>query len=636
MNVCSWAQNNRIPHSNVFTIVTRDQGGVIPDCMRTLVSRLGSAVITPIGIQTDECLSLLSLLTIEQAALYRSARMNRFSRRQFLGTSAAVASIGAISTDATAALQDAAGPADLIITGANLLTMDPAIPSATAVAIRGSVIVAVGSDDDVLNLKGAKTRVFDGRGLTVTPGFIDSHSHPLMAGEGISANVNLRRISDVQQALASQAAKTPPGNWVLGSMYDDTKFEEGRALTRWDIDAAVPDHPVYVGHRGGHTAVVNSAALEIAAITIDTPDPVGGMYFREDGKLTGKIAEHSAMRPFREVGVWPVMDRAARQKSVLLTSRSMAAAGLTSTTDAFGQRDDFIAYQDARAAGEMHYRLSFMPGGDSEVYEGLKLARVASGFGDDMLRIGAVKFSADGSASERTMSRSTPYEGRPDDYGILTMTQEEIDAAVDDAVAHDFRIAIHANGDIAIDRVLKAYERVLQDWSGENPRFRIEHCSLVDDSLLARIRNTGVVPTPFYTYAHYHGNKWLEYGEEMMESMFAHRSFLDFDIPVAPASDFTPGPFEPMMALQSMVTRKDSQGRVWGASQRISVTDAMRICTMHGAYASFEEKIKGSLTPGKLADLVVLEKDPHEVDPDEISAIRVVRTVLGGRDTYEA
>ena len=121
-----------------------------------------------------------------------------------------------------------------------------------------------------------------------------------------------------------------------------------------------------------------------------------------------------------------------------------------------------------------------------------------------------------------------------------------------------------------------------------------------------------------------------------MESMFAHRSFLDYDIPVAPASDFTPGPFEPMMALQSMVTRKDSQGRVWGASQRISVTDAMRICTMHGAYASFEEKIKGSLTPGKLADLVVLEKDPHEVDPDEISAIRVVRTVLGGRDTYEA
>ena len=562
--------------------------------------------------------------------------MSKLSRRQFLGSSAAVASIGAISADASAAAQDAIGPADLIIKGANVLTMDPAHPSASAVAVRGQLIVAVGSDDDVLNLKGPNTEVFDGRGYTVTPGFIDSHSHPLLANEAISANVNLRRISEVQDALSAQAAKTPPGTWVLGSMYDDTKFEEGRPLTRWDIDEAVPNHPVFVRHRGGHTAVVNSAAFEAAGITVDTPDPVGGKYYREDGSLTGKIAEPTAMQPFFDTGVWPMMDRAARQRSVLLTSKNMAAAGLTSTTDAWGQDDDFVAYQDARAAGEMHYRLSFMPAGDGKVYEGMKLARIASGFGDDMLRVGAVKFAADGSASERTMSRSTPYDGRPDDYGILTMTQEEIDAAVDDAVAHDFRIAIHANGDVAIDRVLQAYERVLKDWNGENPRYRIEHCSMVNPSLLARIKETGVVPTPFYTYAHYHGNKWVEYGEDMMESMFAHRSFLDYGIPVAPASDFTPGPFEPMMAIQSMVTRKDTQGRVWGPSQRVSVTDAMRICTMHGAYASFEEGIKGSLTPGKLADLVVLEDDPHDVDADEIASIRVLRTILGGGTTFEA
>jgi predicted amidohydrolase YtcJ len=314
----------------------------------------------------------------------------------------------------------------------------------------------------------------------------------------------------------------------------------------------------------------------------------------------------------------------------------MAASGLTSTTDSWGILDDFIAYQDARAAGDMHFRLSFMPLGDSEVYEGLKLARMASGFGDDMLRIGAVKFAADGSASERTMSRSTPYAGRPDDHGILTMTQDEIDAAVDDAVAHDFRIAIHANGDVAIERVLNAYERVLRNRHGDNPRYRIEHCSMVNDSILRRIKAAGVVPTPFYTYAYYHGNKWAEYGEAMMESMFAHRSFLDYGIPVAPASDFTPGPFEPMMAIQSMVTRKDVQGRVWGPSQRISVSEAMRICTVNGAYASFEEGIKGSLSPGKLADIAILEKDPHEVDADSIVDIKVLRTILGGQTTYEA
>ena len=562
--------------------------------------------------------------------------MSGVSRRGFLATATALAAGGAWANRASAAARDATGPADLIVSGANVLTMDPGIPQATALAVRGNHILAVGNDDDVLNLKGPNTEMIDGRGSTVAPGFIDAHSHPLLAQEGISANVNLRSIAAVKDALAAQAAKTPKGHWVIGSMYDDTKFDEGRALNRWDIDDVVPGHPVMVRHRGGHTAVVNSFALDLAGVTIDTPDPVGGRFFREDGKLTGKVAEPTAFAPFEAVGTWPVLDRAARELSVELTSRNMAAAGLTSTTDSWGSLEDFIAFQDARASGRMHYRVSFMPGGGTDVYKGLKLARMRSGFGDDMLRIGAVKFAADGSASERTMSRSTPYDGRPEDYGILTMTQDEIYNAVEDAVAHDFRVGIHANGDVAIDRVLNAYERVLEGWQGENPRFRIEHCSFVNPEILQRIKAAGVVPTPFYTYAHYHGNKWAEYGEDMMESMFAHRSFLDYGIPVAPASDFTPGPFEPMMAIQSMVTRKDLQGRVWGPSQRITVTEAMRICTVHGAYASFEEDIKGSISPGKLADIVILEQDPHGVDPESISEIKVLRTILGGRTTFEA
>ena len=564
--------------------------------------------------------------------------MKNINRRRFFKTSAAVAAAGLVSGSrgVSAATRDATGPADLIVSGANLLSMDPDVHSATAMAVRGRHILAVGSDDDIENLAGPATERVDARGLTVTPGFIDAHSHPLFAQEGISANVNLRRISDVKAALAKKAAATPPGHWVRGTMYDDTKFEDGRPLNRRDIDAAVPDHPVFVLHRGGHTVVVNSKAFEMAGVTMESPDPFGGKFYREGGELTGKIAEPSAMQPFFDVGVWPILDRAARQLSVLLTSRNMAAAGLTSTTEAWGEVGDFIAFQDARAAGEMHYRVSFMPFGQSDVYKGFKLARMASGFGDDMLRIGAVKYAADGSASERTMSISMGYKDRPDDHGILTMTQEQIDTAVDDAVAHDFRVGIHANGDIAIDMVLNAYERVLKGWQGVNPRLRIEHCSLVNPALLRRIKDAGVIPAPFYTYAHYHGNKWVEYGEETMQSMFAHRSFLDYGIPVAPASDFTPGPFEPLMAIQSMVTRKDLSGRVWGANQRVSVTEAMQICTMNGAYASFEENIKGSLTPGKLADFVILEKDPHDVDPDDIVNIKILRTVLGGRTTFEA
>lgn len=268
------------------------------------------------------------------------------------------------------------------------------------------------------------------------------------------------------------------------------------------------------------------------------------------------------------------------------------------------------------------------------MFEGCKAAGIYSGFGDDMLRIGGVKFVADGSASGRTMSMSTPYEGRPDDHGILTMTQEEIHEAVEDAHRHDFQIGIHANGDLAIDMVLNAYERVLEKWPRPDARHRIEHCSLVNPDLLRRIKATGTIPLPFYTYVHYHGRKWEEYGEEKMQWMFAHKSFLDYGIPVAPASDYVPGPYEPMMAIQSMVTRKDVEGRVWGAKQMISVDDAIRICTVNGAYASFEEDVKGSITAGKLGDFVILGQDPHDADPDGIKEIPIVRTVLGGDTVY--
>ena len=560
--------------------------------------------------------------------------MSRISRRKFLGSSAALPLGLGLSAGAAAQGGALTGTASMIVTGANVLTMDSDQPTAEAIAVRGDRILAVGSNEEILHFANASTTRVDGTGMTITPGFIDSHSHPLMAEEAVGVNVNLRRIDDVKHALAGKAADTPPGHWVRGVMYDDTKFEDERPLDRNDIDDAVSGHPVYVGHRGGHTGVVNSMALDIAGVTNDTPDPEGGRYFREGGELTGKVAEH-ARQVFFDVGTWPVIDRAMRQKSATISSQNMAASGLTSTTDAYGSYEDMVAYQDARDTGELYFRVSFMPDGNGRIFEGLKLAGIRSGFGDDMLRIGAVKFAADGSASERTMYMSTPYEGT-DDHGILTMTQEQIYNAVDDAVAHGFRVGIHANGDLTIDMVLNAYERVLKNYGGPNPRYRIEHCSLINKGLLARIKAAGVIPAPFYTYAHYHGNKWVDYGEEKMESMFAHRSFLDAGIPVAPASDYTPGPYEPMMAIQSMVTRKDVRGRVWGPSQRVSVTEAMRICTVHGAYASFEENLKGTLVAGKLADFVILEKDPHDVDPDSIVDIKILRTVLGGRTVHEA
>lgn len=558
-------------------------------------------------------------------------------RRKFIGQSSLLGGAAAFAPVALLQARPNSGAvqADLIIKNARIYTMDEALPLAESVALWGNRILAVGSNDQLEPLAGPNTTIIDGTGTTVTPGFIDAHSHPDGSNEVTGADVNLRSIAEIKLAMARQAAVTPTDQWVIGNKYDDTKLNEGRPVLRHDLDAAVPNQPAIIIHRGGHTAVVNSYGLKKAGVTKDTPDPEGGHYGRKDGELTGFVAEH-AMDVIQGSGGWPEITREVRQQGVALMSRAMAASGMTSTTDSWGTAEGFRAFQDARAAGELLTRLSYMPHGTQPIYAALKQAGLRSGFGDDWIRIGAVKYGADGSASERTMRMSTPFKGRPDDYGILTMSQEEIDFAVEDAIANDFRIGIHANGDVTIDMVLKAYERALKGWQGPNPRLRLEHCSLVNPDLLERIKNTGSIPTPFYTYAHFHGNKWVDYGPEKMEWMFAHKSFLDYGIPVAPASDYTPGPFEPLMAIQSMVTRKDWQGRVWGPSQRISVSQAMKICTVNGAYASMEENIKGSITPGKLADLVMLGADPHDTAPDEIKNIRVLRTIVDGKTVYQA
>ena len=386
-------------------------------------------------------------------------------------------------------------------------------------------------------------------------------------------------------------------------------------------------------HRGGHTGVYNSVAFELAGITAETPDPNGGRFYREDGQLTGKVAER-ARGAFNGVGRREETTRETRQAGVKFISQQMTKAGLTSVHQTGGGGTALVALQDAYDADELSFRMYLFPRGG--LYGTLRDSGVRSGYGNEWIRIGGVKYGADGSASERTMRMSTPYVGRPDDYGIATMSQEEIHEAVEDAHRNDWQIGIHANGDVTIDLVLNAYERVQREWPRANTRHRIEHCTLINPDLLRRIKAVGAIPTPFYTYVYYHGDKWGEYGDEKLSRMFAHRSFLDYGIPVAPASDYMPGPYEPLMALQSMVTRTDFRGREWGPNQRVTVDEALRICTNNGAYASFEENEKGSITEGKLADFVQLGEDPYDVDPSTLKDIPIARTVVGGKTMFEA
>jgi predicted amidohydrolase YtcJ len=547
------------------------------------------------------------------------------TRREFLGTLAAF-SLFPIENEKP----------DLILHNANILSLDVSEPRAQAIAISRGRILGVGSDADILNLATLGTRKLDLGGNTVLPGFIDAHSHPAMAGlmHLRMVDCDLSSISAIQAALRERAAKTSQGQWVLGFKYDDTKTADGRPLAIGDLDSAVPDHPVQVEHRGGHTVYCNSLAFQKAGINDKTPDPPGGKIDHDpaNGKLNGRAAE-SARDLFNKV-IPLDFTRDDHREGVKLISKMLARTGITSAHEAQGTPLDLLAYQDARDSGDLLFRSYCLI--SYRYIDSMIAAGARSGLGDEWVRVGAMKLVCDGSISERTARLSVPYEGRSNDYGILVMTEDELYSYARKAHLAGWQIGTHANGDVGIDTTLRVYERLQRESPRRDPRFRLEHCTVINDDLLVRIRALGAIPTPFSTYVYYHGEKMRYYGAERLNHMFALRSFLDAGIRATQASDYPPGEFIPMMALQSEVTRTDTKGNVWGPKQRISVEEAIRVGTINGAYASYEENLKGSLEAGKLADLVVLGRDPLKENPSTLISIPVERTMAGGRWTFES
>lgn len=547
------------------------------------------------------------------------------TRREFLGSMAAV-SLFPMEEEKP----------ELILHNGNVVTVNAREPRAQALAISRGRIVAVGNDADVLHLAAVGSKKIDLGGKTVLPGFIDAHSHPAMAGvmHLRMVDCDLRSIAAIQAAMRERAAKTPAGEWVLGFKYDDTKTSDGRPLKIEDLDAAVPDHPVQIEHRGGHTVYCNSLALQKAGINDKTPDPPGGKIDHDPatGKLNGRVAESA--REFLNKVIPEKLTRDDHREGVKLISKMLAKTGITSAHEAQGTPTDLLAYQDAHEAGELLYRAYCFI--NYRYIDSMIAAGVRTGLGDDWVRVGAMKLVCDGSISERTARLSAPYEGRPNDYGILVMTEEELYSYGRKAHLAGWQIGTHSNGDVGIDTALRVYERLQKENPRRDPRFRLEHCTVVNDGLISRIKALGAIPTPFSTYVYYHGEKMRFYGQERLNHMFALRSFLDAGIRATQASDYPPGEFIPMMALQSEVTRTDMKGNVWGPKQKITVEEAIRVGTINGAYASFEENVKGSLETGKVADLVVLGRDPLKEDPSTLVSIPVERTMAGGRWTFEA
>jgi predicted amidohydrolase YtcJ len=520
-----------------------------------------------------------------------------------------------------------AGGATLALVHGNIVTMDPRRPRAEAVAIRDGIFSAVGTTDEI---RGLAAEVVDLGGRTVLPGFIDAHIHGVSSGRInlLSVDCAVPTLAEIQSRIRHRAREAPSGGWITGDKYDDTKLDLKRPILRGDLDEAARDHPVVVTHVGGHDCFANSRALELAKITRGTPDPDGGRIERDPatGEPNGILREKAMDLVLKRI---PPATREENRRAAVWQLKEFARAGLTSIHDADASIEDVRAYMDAHLAGELPIRVYLLV--QSAEIEKLDLWGLRTGFGNEMLRIGGTKLYTDGAIAGRTARLSKPYVGRPQDFGIMTVTQEELDRRVLSAHAAGWQVGVHANGDVAIEMVLSSYEKALRTHPKSDPRFRIEHCTLVTPDILRRMKALGVIPTPFCTYVYQHCEKWPAYGEDRLEWMFAMRSFLDAGIPATGSSDYIPGPFPPLLGMQSCVTRRGKDGKVWGARQKITVDEAIRCYTRHGAFASFDESRKGSIEAGKLADLVVLGADPYTTDPERLSSIPVERTMVGGR-----
>lgn len=471
----------------------------------------------------------------------------------------------------------------------------------------------------------------------VTPGFNDAHIHPaMMSQNALYVDLSPERVStekELLSALQERAAGLPPGSWVIGSRYDETKSTAGRILTREVLDRALPNHPVLILHVAVHWGVANTAALALAVIDENTPPPEGGSYGRDDeGRLTGVLFEqalfnvaYSSLANDQPLITPDPLE--LRLRAFEAIQQSFHAAGLTSVCDALSGPDEVSLLSAAHSRGRLTLRTSFLvPQNHLSTIQKLGLQ---GGIGDDMFRFVGIKAFVDGACAGGNCLLDEPFEGT-DYHGMQVVEFEHLVRLVRQANERALPLGIHANGDRAIRLVLDAHEQGGTDAS-RGIRHRIEHCTLIDDEILERIKHLGLTVVPFGPYARFHGDKLEKYyGRDRLERMFAHRSFLEHGIPVAGSSDFPCGPFEPLEAIASCVQRRSIDGKPVGLSQRISIEQAWRIYTSGSAFATGEERYKGTLAPGMLADFITFDVDPLSVDDSEIQDLEVTSTWVGG------
>ncbi len=531
--------------------------------------------------------------------------------------------------------------ADLIIRNAKIWTVDKTHPTAQAVAVLGERIVAVGSNDEIQAWQGANTRVIDAGGKLLLPGFNDSHVHFVDGGLALDS-VQLNDATSAEEfarRIAERVKTTPKGEWITGGDWDETKWTAAKMPTKELIDPASGDIPIFVNRYDGHMALANSATLRLAGITSQTPDPPGGVIVRDaQGNPTGALKDAAMDYVFK---IQPPLSHEQRLKAVKRALAQAASVGVTSVQHMNPEYPDIAVYSELSQRGELTTRIYAAPlitGVDDQVKIGIRHA-----FGGPFLRIGALKAYADGSLGSGTAYFFEPFNNQPTNHGILSDEMHPVSLMHDRMMRADaagLQLCTHAIGDQGISMILDIYSEIVKAHGEGDRRFRIEHAQHMAAKDFDRFAQLHVIAS-VQPYHAIDDGRWAEerIGHDRSSRTYAFRTFLNHGVRLAFGTDWSVAPLNPMLGLYAAVTRATLDGKHpegWFPEQKLTLPEAIEAYTMGSAYAEFQDKEKGSVTPGKLADMVLLSDDLFSIDPVKIRDVKVLTTIVGGKTVWES
>jgi len=533
--------------------------------------------------------------------------------------------------------------ADLIITDAKVWTVDKANPTAQAVAVVGDRIIAVGSNADLEVLRGPATKVIDAGGKLLLPGFNDAHVHFVSGGMQLdSVQLNDAASADeFARRIGEQAKRTPKGEWIQGGDWDETKWIPPALPTRQLIDPVTPNNPVFISRYDGHSALANSAALRLAGVTSKTPDPPGGAIVRDaQGNPTGDLKDAAMDLMYKVI---PAVTHEQRLRAMRRALEHAAQVGVTSFQDVNDENDSFDdirAYGELLQGGELTARVYVAPG----IADWQELAKVGirHAFGSSFLRTGALKGFADGSLGSRTAYFFHPFSDDPNNSGLLGKQMQPLSLMRDRMMHADaaaLQICTHAIGDRAISTVLDLYADLDKAHPGVDRRLRIEHAQHMAEKDFDRFAQLGVIAS-VQPYHAIDDGRWAEgyIGHDRASRTYAFRTFLNHGVHLAFGTDWDVAPLDPILTIYAAVTRSTLDGKNpngWFPEQKLTVAEAVEAYTMGSAYAEFQEQVKGSITPRKLADMVLLSDDMFSIDPAKIRDVKVLKTMVGGKIVWD-